>query len=128
MTQINYVLYKTATGEITNWRTVSDQATMDAGSAPAGYAKLECDAAENDYIELTTMTPTPRPTLPDFANPYDLAQLPTGTIVTVTDESGGETVITELTEDLTLLGPETYQIVVDPPFPYMRIKTELEVT
>lgn len=68
-----------------------------------------------------------RPELPDVSASYDLTALPTGSVVTVVDESGTEHEVTDLSETLTLEGPQTYVVTVEPPFPYRTIRTRLEV-
>lgn len=68
-----------------------------------------------------------RPTVTTPTASYDLTQLPSGTVVTVTDESGTVYAITDLSDTLTLEGPQTYRVQVDPPFPYIAVDTTVEV-
>lgn len=77
------------------------------------------DTANDQWIE--------RPTLPEPSASYDLTALPPGTVVTVTDESSTVHEITDLSETLILEGPQKYRVKVDPPFPYQRLKTTVEV-
>jgi len=76
---------------------------------------------------VTESGPTDRPTIPTPTAIYDLTQLPAGTVVTVTDESGTVYEITDLSDTLTLEGPQTYRVQVDPPFPYIAVDTTVEV-
>lgn len=82
---------------------------------------------KDHYYDYANSTWEARPALPDWTNPYDLTALPVGTVVIVTDSLGTEYEITDLSEDLILEGPETYQFQVKPPFPYIPIRTTVEV-
>lgn len=77
------------------------------------------DYTQGDWIE--------RPALPAFSNPYDLTQLPAGTVVHVTGESGIRHEITDLSEPLALEGPQRYRVDVIPPAPYRKLRVYEEV-
>lgn len=69
-----------------------------------------------------------RPQVAPFSNPYDLTALPANTVVIVTDEGGAQTEITDLSDALTLVGPETYRVDIKPPAPYVKLRVTIEVS
>ena len=78
------------------------------------------DTASGEWVE--------RPAVPEPSANYDLTALPAGTTVTVIDESGAAHEITDLSEALTLEGPQKYIVTVESPFPYMRVRSIVEVS
>jgi len=87
----------------------------------------EDKATLEQYYDAASGLVADRPTVPTPTASYDLTQLPAGTVVTVTDESGTTHQITDLSDTLTLEGPQTYRVQVDPPFPYIAVDTTVEV-
>lgn len=127
---MRYALYVRSTGEF-----------IGHGSAPDSH---DASLLETDDVAIITLDAeeappdgateflsdgqrVSRPRLPGFTNPYDLTALSAGTIVRVTDESDTVHEIADLSEALTLEGPQRYRIKVAPPFPHVPIDTTIEV-
>ena len=121
---MQFFLFKTDTGEI-----ISNRATSEPEKIEERYIEPGIDwregHAEDDYMLNGQLTP--RPAVPEPSANYDLTALPAGTTVTVIDESGAAHEITDLSEALTLEGPQKYIVTVEPPFPYMRVRSIVEV-
>lgn len=130
---IRYALVDMVAGEVVKCGTASKvRAVLLPDLEEPGFEVFMTfpeDANEETHmLDLTEGTWVSRPTLPAPSASYDLTALPTGTVVTVIDESRTVHEITDLSETLTLEGPQTCTIKVDPPFPYQRIKTTIEVS
>lgn len=127
---MKYALYIRATGEFIGYGDVPggyDVSLLESDDV-AVFALAEDEDPPDEIAEyLSADQRAARPALPEFVNPYDLTALPSGTVITVRDESGQTHEITDLSETLTLEGPQTYSIKVDPPFPYQRIVKTVEV-
>ena len=54
-----------------------------------------------------------------------LADLPLGSQFTITNEAGEQLVLTDFAEPLQISDPGTYQIMVEPPFPYLPHEQQL---
>jgi hypothetical protein len=121
---MEFFIFKISTGEIIANRATSEPEKIEERYITAGLDWRE-GHAEDEYM--LNGQKIARPTLPEPAASYDLTALPAGTIVTVADESGTVHEITDLSETLTLQGPQTYSVNVDPPFPYQRIVKKVEV-
>lgn len=119
-------IYNSATGEISAVISSGRQEIIDLNTKDS-ESWIDGEAPKDTYIDLSTLSFIDRPTLPEPSENYDLTALPSGTVVKITDSLGTEYEITDLTESLTLEGPETYAFHVDPPFPYIAIRTTVEV-
>ena len=69
--------------------------------------------------------PVLRPTLSGFDHTR-LADLPAGSVVTVSNEVGESLTITNLSEPLTLTDPGHYRFDVAPPFPFLPLTMEVD--
>lgn len=128
MAQYDFTVYHTSTGEVIARNTVTHLYQLESGVPDGPYTYVLGEAPKDHYVDPVSEEFVVRPTIPAFVNPYDLTLLPAGTEISVTDESKTETLITELTDSLTLVGPQTYQIKINPPFPYMPMYvTDFEV-
>lgn len=122
-----YAVYSIETGEVFyHMETTVDVNKLNAAlDSDLKAMVVERKIEEPSYVFNGVVTP--RPTLPKPSASYDLTALPAGTVVTVIDESQTVYEITDLSETLTLEGPQTYRVKVDPSFPYQRIATTVEV-
>lgn len=125
--RIHFAVYDTSSGEIRSVNAVSYEHQLTLYEAP-GVALLPGNPPDNHYVDLDALEFAERPSVPTPTASYDLTALPEGTTVTVTDESNTDHTITDLTETLTLEGPQVYQVRVAPPFPYMPADQTVEVT
>ena len=120
-------IYNSATGEISAVISSGREEIINLNTKDS-ESWIEGEAPKDTYVNLSTLSFIDRPRLPEPSENYDLTALPSGTIVKITDSLGTEYEITDLTESLILEGPETYQFQVKPPFPYIPIRTTVEVT
>lgn len=121
-----FTVYDALTGEVLARNSVAREEYITY-AVKDGQSYVIGEAPEDSYVDVLTKTFADRPTLPEPSDNYDLTALPSGTVVKVTDSLGTEYEITDLSEDLILEGPETYQFQVKPPFPYIPIRTTVEV-
>lgn len=119
-------IYNSATGEISAVISSGRGEIINLNTKDS-ESWIEGEAPKDTYVNLSTLSFIDRPRLPEPSENYDLTALPSGTIVKITDSLGTEYEITDLTESLILEGPETYAFHVDPPFPYIAIRTTVEV-
>jgi len=129
---IHYALVKMDTGEVLKCGSASKERMLLLPELEEPGLELfmtfpERANEETHMLDTATDQWIERPTLPEPSASYDLTALPAGTIVTVVDESSTVHEITDLSETLTLEGPQTYSVKVDPPFPYQRIVKKVEV-
>ena len=124
-----FCVFETATGRILYSVDLQDNAVTDFQSAlPSGQGMTAITTHPNGDVEyISEGEIVARPSLPPFSASYDLTALPAGTVLTITDESGTDHEITDLTDTLILEGPETFQVKVIPPFPHISIRTTIEV-
>jgi hypothetical protein len=122
----------------------SDGKIVKSGGSSASRAVLLPDLEDVDFdmfmdvpehvrsdthmFDYATQSWALRPTLPAPSASYDLTQLPAGTVLRVHDESGQIHEISDLSETLTLIGPQTYRITAESPFPFQRLKADIEVS
>lgn len=129
---IHYALVKMDTGEVVKCGSASRERMLLLPELEGPGFELFMtfpDQAneETHMLDTSTRQWIDRPTLPEPSASYDLTALPAGTVVTVIDESRTVHEITDLSEVLTLEGPQTYTVMVDPPFPHQRLQSTVEV-
>ena len=84
--------------------------------------RLDSSLTGSHYIQDGVVVPRPAvsgwfiTTAPAWLS---LADLPSGSQFSISNEAGDQLVITDLAEPLHLTDPGTYQIVVAPPFPFL---------
>lgn len=127
MSAIEYTVYETVTGKISAIGAVSYTEQLELVKNENQEIKLG-KGSWDDYVNLTTLEFKPRPNVLEPSALYDLTQLPSGSVVTVTDESKTVYTITDLSELLTLTGPQKYEVKVEPPFPYKAVEKTVEVS
>lgn len=80
------------------------------------------------FFDYATSEWTACPAVPIISSTYDLTALPPGTVVRVVDESGAQQEVVDLSDVLILVGPQTYVVSVEPPFPFAPVRARLEVS
>lgn len=97
-----------------------------------------------DYVDTTEFPPEvkPRPNLPQWPGTVvrtfdtvsgsdifvlDMSLMPNGTSVTVTNENNESLTTSDKNDPITLVDPETYVVIVNPPFPYVGFTQTIEV-
>jgi hypothetical protein len=119
-----FYVYVTATGEILRYGSAPE---VEEQQGP-GETAVEGEAhPDTDYVRDGEVTPRPSVPSPEGAV-YDLTLLPPETVVMVTNESGETLTLTDMTEPLTLSDPGRYRFHIVPPFPFLILTTEIEVT
>lgn len=126
---IDFILYDTATGEITSGKSVLN-ADEIAANTPPGRGAIEGQfSPDTHYVDISTMKVAPRPQTPSMeTKSYDLAQLPEQGRIIVADENGFETEILAQSDMLELTEPGVYRVKSISPFPYTDFTSEVTVT
>lgn len=125
---VKFGVYDESSGELVAIHTTETQFQSylaDAGQNIIAGHPLVSENWRDYYVSGGVYTLRPTVTLPSAS--YDLTTLPVGTTITVKNEANDELVISDLSETLTLTDPGEYWFDVEPPFPYMPLKTSVEV-
>lgn len=105
-------------GRIDTLYTLPSDAEMDLNcSAPDTWIHGHFDP-DDWYFDHGAGVISERPEVPAAANPYPADTCPAGTEITVRDELGDVTVVTDLSSPIRFLDPGSYAVQVAPPFPY----------
>lgn len=83
--------------------------------------------ATGDVIKLAARPEVVMPTPTAAPWSWDLATLPEGSAVTVSNEIGDSLEITDLSEPLVLIHAGRYRVSVSPPFPWRPFEADIEV-
>lgn len=135
---IHAVIYETATGAI--FRSVSliksSDLPLNVGTAES-YILSDHEDSRRKYIDLTdpqNPVVADRPVWNPFpatgASPLtvDITDAPAGTSLTVADEGGDVTTVSDFTQPLTFVDAGGYTVNIAPPFPYQAITQKVTAT
>lgn len=139
MTVKRYAQFDTTTGQITQMLTLSASAVPL--NEPAGFGLvLVPDKTKNDANIYIDLTDPQNPVVADRPvwNPFpatsaaplvvDITDAPAGTSLTVADEGGEVTTVSDFTQPLTFVDAGGYTVSIAPPFPYQVITQKVTAT
>ena len=114
---IEVTVYEIATGRFKSQLTLFDQAEVEANT-PALHTSIAGHYdVQLEWFDLVSGAVALRPSLPAVANPYDVTGFPAETEISIKDDLGSVTPVTDLSSPIEFEDAGTYEVIVRPPFP-----------